>query len=158
MPKFLSVYSMFDEPVIEFNENHMLIKAGKQKVKYFYAESSLIVSTEKDVVFKDPIVTFDLTKDQVTSIMKMGAVLQVPEIAIVGDGSKLSIQGINSKNNASESFSDELGDTSEVFKAIMKIENLKLVPDDYKVSVSKIGCNFDGKIYYSIVNEKHSEF
>ena len=40
LPEFLGILSLMKDPDIELEDGHMLIKSGKQKVKYFYAALS----------------------------------------------------------------------------------------------------------------------
>ena len=89
--------------------------------------------------------------------------LQVPEIGIVGDGSKLKLQAYESKNNLSEQFSYELGDTTDTFSIIFKVENFsKLMSKDYNVSMSSKGLSKfvsdDEKLVYHIAIENNSTF
>ena len=129
-----------------------------------YSKSLIILSKpNKELALPNVDVSFKLSKDIYDSTVKAALVLQVPEIGIVGDGSKLKLQAYESKNNLSEQFSYELGDTDQNFSIIFKVENFsKLMSTDYNVSMSSKGLSKfvsdDEKLVYHIAIENNSTF
>lgn len=162
--KFLGAISLFDSPELSFESNHLVMTSDKAKVIYSFCDASLVVRPpNKELALPNVDVSFKLSKDIYDSTVKAALVLQVPEIGIVGDGSKLKLQAYESKNNLSEQFSYELGDTDQNFSIIFKVENFsKLMSTDYNVSMSSKGLSKfvsdDEKLVYHIAIENNSTF
>lgn len=151
--EFLSVFSLFDNPDIEFNEKFLTIKEGNAAVKFFAASlEALVVPPDRDVVFGDIVVEFDLTTSLLNTLLKTAPVLKVQDISISGDGATTSITIADKKNPTSNSYITTVGTTTKVFKVNVNTLNLKMLPGDYKVCISRKGMQFTSKtsdlIYY----------
>ena len=145
LPRFLGTISLFSDPEFTFQEKFVTISSGKQRVNYTYADASMIMTPpSKDISFPDTEVEFTITSEQLSTISKAGAVLQMPEIAVVGEDGLISIRAIDSKNSSADVFSLDVGECDKDFKVIFRPENLKLIPSDYKVSLTTAGiCRFE---------------
>jgi len=145
LPRFLGIISLFSDPEFTFQEKFVTISSGKQRVNYTYADASMIMTPpSKDINFPDTEVEFTITAEQLSTISKAGAVLQMPEIAVVGEDGLISIRAIDSKNSSADVFSLDVGECNKDFKVIFRPENLKLIPSDYKVSLTTAGiCRFE---------------
>ena len=145
LPRFLGTISLFSDPEFTFQEKYVTISSGKQRVNYTYADASMIMTPpSKEISFPDTEVEFTITADQLSTISKAGAVLQMPEIAVVGEDGLISIRAIDSKNSSADVFSLDVGECDKDFKVIFRPENLKLIPSDYKVSLTTAGiCRFE---------------
>jgi ribosomal protein L28 len=69
-------------------------------------------------------------------IHKTASVLRAADVSIVGDGSAITIVVGDKKNATGNSFSESVGSTDKSFKVNLKVENLKMLPGDYEVSIS----------------------
>ena len=145
LPRFLGTISLFSDPEFTFQEKYVTISSGKQRVNYTYAEASMIMTPpSKEISSPDTEVEFTITADQLSTISKAGAVLQMPEIAVVGEDGLISIRAIDSKNSSADVFSLDVGECDKDFKVIFRPENLKLITSDYKVSITTAGiCRFE---------------
>jgi len=140
LSKFLGVLSLFDDPEFELGESQVVIKQGKQSVAYTYADPSMIVAPpEKEINFPAPDYSFNLTATDLAKTLRAVNVMQLPEIAIEGNGSEVSIKGVNSKNSTSDAFSILVGESDKKFKMVLRVENLKMINQDYTVDVSFSG-------------------
>ena len=72
-------------------------------------------------------------------VLKMSGILGLPNIAVVGDGSEVSLSALDVKNNESDNFSIKVGETSANFRMIFVTENPKMVPGNYDVAISSKG-------------------
>jgi hypothetical protein len=72
----------------------------------------------------------------------------------------VSIRAYDSKNPTADSYSSDVAEGDQTFNAIFKAENLKLIPNDYTVSVSSKGISkFESdKITYWIALEQTSVY
>ena len=145
LPRFLGTISLFSDPEFTFQEKYVTISSGKQRVNYTYADASMIMTPpSKEISFPDTEVEFTITADQLSTISKAGAVLQMPEIAVVGEDGLISIRAIDSKNSSADVFSLDVGECDKDFTVIFRPENLKLITSDYKVSLTTAGiCRFE---------------
>jgi hypothetical protein len=160
--RFLSVVSLFKEPELEFGDSAVIIKGGKQKVVYRFCQENVIVAAPaKEIQFPDAEVVFNLTQEALGSEIKATGVLQLPEIAIVGEGGKLYMRAVNSKDVGSDEFNEEIGETSQEFTAVFKPDYLsKILTGNYKVEVSskKISRFSSENMVYWIATESNSTF
>lgn len=161
LPRFLGTISLFDDPEINFKENHCLISSGAQATIYRYCDPQSIISApEKDVAINDPEVEFFLNLEDLSSLVKGCSVLGLPEIAIVGDGKDISLQALDSKNPNSDNHKVMVGESDKSFMMILKPENLKLMSSNYTVRVSSRGIiEFSNlNMNYWIATEANSKF
>ena len=87
-------------------------------------------------IFFQPIdVEFHLKEDDFTDIKKAISILRLPEIAVIGDGSTIALEVLDSKNPTGDVYAVELGETEEKFNFIFREENIKINPGDYKVQI-----------------------
>jgi len=159
LAKFLSILSIFDTPEIAILDNYCTITEGTRSVNYTFCDPSNIrvpPASEKND-FGEPLVSFNLTDKQLVGILKGTSILRSPEIAIIGDGKNVSIQGINSENPSDNTYSVIVDETDKKFRIILTVENLKLLTDTYNVCLYKtskgaILVKFvsDSIIYYNI--------
>jgi hypothetical protein len=117
------------------------------------------VPPEKQIKLPSTDAECFITNKDFQNITKALSVLGLPEIAIVGDGENISLQAIDTKNPA-DTFSITVGQSSNVFRAIFKSENLKIMDGDYTVSISSKGISqFVGtEVSYWIAVEATSTF
>lgn len=161
LDRFISTMSLFNDPELKFGEKFVEISDNNKKSNYTYADESTITKApEKDINLPSVDVTFTLTHDSLKDVEKAAGVLGLPEIMVVGDGSKVCLQAADSKNPSGDIYSIPIGETTKTFKAIFKSENIKIIPGDYEVSISSRGIsNFSGKeVTYWIAVEQNSSF
>ena len=161
LPKFISVLSLFEKPEVTFGADAAKIIADKQKMTYVYADPATIVTPPtKDFNLPEPEVIVSLTASDLNHVMKASAVLQLPEIAIEGNGSVITLRALDSKNPTSDDFSIEVGNTNRKFSCIFRAENIKVMSDDYSVELNskRISKFTNGKITYWIAMEPASSF
>jgi hypothetical protein len=161
LSRFLGTISLFTDPELNVDEKYMTIAQGKRKINYTFTEPSLIVTPpEKEIKLPDPEVSFSISGDELSEVMKALSVLSLPEIAVVGDGTDISVQAIDSKNPSGDTYSVNVGSTTATFKMIIRAENLKLLPGDYNVEISSKGLSrfSTTDIEYFIAVESNSTY
>lgn len=164
LTQFLGALSLFEDPDFEFGEQAVTISSGKNSVKYFYAEESMIKTAgDKKIVLPSVDVSFKVTSAQLQAILKASSVLSVPEIAVVSDGDKLQLVAVDNKNATSNRYAVDLdGESTGSFKVIFKAENIKVLPGDYDVEICSKGIsrfNSTGLgVEYFIAIEQSSSF
>ena len=109
----------------------------------------------------DKYVTFALKKDVFAKLMKGVTTLNLPDIAVTGDGKQIKLVATDKKTPSSNDYSIVVGETDKTFKAYFKTENFKMIQDDYDViSSQKIShfINRNKPIQYWVAIEPDSEF
>ncbi len=137
--RFLSVLSLFDTPVLKVNEDgkRIQIASGQRRILYIGADESNILTPPETIRMPEIEWAFTVTNDMLQDLFKAMSVLGLPEVAIVGDGTKLKLEAIDMKNLVQDAYSQEIGDTDKTFKIVFSIDNLKLLPMDYNVSIGR---------------------
>lgn len=157
--EFLAAYSLTDSCEIQFLENMLVMKTlGGEETKYSYASPSVIVSPgDKKVRLPSEDKSFILTKEVFDKIIKVSSVLKLKDLVI-------DCMGVTITNRSSSTSNEHLIKL-DVFwngsneKSLIKIDNLKLIPVDYDVSICNRGIarftsrNADYKVQYHIALE-----
>jgi len=142
LSRFLSILGLYQDPDVEFHDKYFTIQDGKRKTKYVYADISMIhAAPEKDIQLPSADVEVTVSWEDMSSVVKAAGVLQFSEVAFVGEGGKIYLKAIDSNNDNSDDYGVEIGVTSDEFKIIIKTDNLKLLPQDYKVSLCAKGIS-----------------
>jgi hypothetical protein len=134
--EFLGALSLFNDPDLEFSDKWVTIKEGNSAIKYFGAAVNSMVVLTRDINFPEAEVNFTLEAGTLAMIMKTAPILKSQDVAISGDGSVITVSVADKKNATGNSYSYQLGTTTLNFKINLKIDNLKMLPGDYDVSVS----------------------
>ena len=165
LPEFLRAIELFNKSDIQFNgSNKLVIKDAnsRQSVKYFFADKSVIVAPTKSINMPDKYVTFTLKNKAFADLQKGIVTLNLPDIAVKGDGKNITMIATDKKNKSSNDYSAVVGETDKEFVAYFKAENLKIIPDDYDIAISEQRIshfvNRNKPVQYWIALEPDSEF
>ncbi len=165
LPEFLRAVELFQKPSLNFNGGSNVQIAdnnSKQSIKYFFADKSVIVAPTKNITMPDKEVTFTLKKDDFARLQKGVMTLNLPDVAVKGDGKSITLVATDKKNKSSNDYSISVGETNKTFTAYFKAENFKMVSDDYDVAISKQKIshfvNRNKPVQYWIALEPDSEF
>ena len=136
--QFLNCLSLIEDADVLLEENAIVITDGTNSIEYRYSDPSVIVAPpEKDLVLPSEDVCVVLTEDSLQTVKKAAAVLQIADVALVGDGNNIFLTVRDKKNSGSNSYRIMVGQTESVFQFNLKVENLKVLPGDYDVVISQ---------------------
>ena len=127
-------------------------------------EIHFVLSLPYKFSLPDEYIKFSLSDKIIKGVMQAASVLQLPEIAIVGDGENISIKAIHSGNKTTNTFSYNVGETSKTFTVLFKTENLKMMMGSYEVTLSKQkiaqfkSTSRDLNLVYTIVSQATSSY
>ena len=162
--QFLNGLGLHHSPELDFENNgHVLIREGKSRTKYFFADPNVIVTPpDKEITLPSEDVSFELSTSQLDKLLKAAAIYQLPDLAVVGGDGVVKIVVRDKKNDTSNDFSIVVGETESIFSFNFKVENIKIVPGTYDVVVSqKLLSRFTCRDYdlkYFIALEPDSTF
>lgn len=158
LSRFLATLSLFDDPDVEFKSDKFIISSGNRTVSYTYAAESMVVSPpDKDINFPEPDVTVKINWKDLDSVIRAAGVLKLSEIAFTSNGNTISVSAVDSKNSSADVYDVVLaeGVNANPFRMIIKVENIKLMPNDYEVSLSSKGLAYfkSNKVDYYVALE-----
>ena len=162
--QFLNGLGLHQNPDLDFeNQGHVVIREGKSRTKYFFADPNVIVTPpDKEITLPSEDVSFELSTSQLDKFLKAAAIYQLPDLAVVGGDGVVKIVVRDKKNDTSNDFSIVVGETESTFSFNFKVENIKIVPGTYDVVVSqKLLSRFTCRDYdlkYFIALEPDSTF
>lgn len=142
LSRFLSMLSLYQNPEIDFYDKYFIISEGKIKTKYVFADISMVhAAPEKEIVIPSADVSVKVNWADLQSVLKAAGVLQFSEIAFIGEDGKCYLRAIDNDNKSSDAFGVEIGDTNDTFTLILKTDYLKLLPQDYEVTLCAKGVS-----------------
>ena len=165
--RFLSVVGSLEAPEITIQKTKdggagsAIINSGNAKLVYRLTDESMIVAApDKDIKVPNAEVQFTLKKDHLTQVLKLAGILGLPHIAVAGNREKITISAVDGKNDGSDTFSLEVGETTADFRFVFGVGNFKLIPTDYEVNASSKGiAHFESKtLEYWIAMEPGSRY
>ena len=135
--QFLNCLSLIPGAEVNLESNSIVITDGTNSIEYRYSDPSVISAPpEKELNLPSEDVEVVLTEEHLDTVKKAAAVLQIPDVTLLGDGSKIYLTVRDKKNSGSNSYKIEVGDTDTTFQFNLKVENLKLLTGDYDVVLS----------------------
>ena len=137
--QFLNGMGLHQSPELDFNnDGYVVIKEGKMRSKYFFADPQVIVTPpEKAIELPSEDVSFTLSTDQLDKLLKAAAIYQLQDLSVIGGDGVVKILVRDKKNDTSNDFSIVVGETDSTFSFNFKVENIKILPGTYDVVVSK---------------------
>ena len=162
--QFLNGISLHEDPELDFqNDKYVVIREGKRRVKYFFADPQVIVSPpEKEISLPSQDVCFQLEHSQYDKIKKAAAVYQLEDLSVIGEAGVIRLVVRDKRNATSNEYSIVVGETDKEFTFNFKVENLKIIPASYDVVLSsKLLSKFTNERYnldYYIPMEPDSTF
>ena len=149
--QFLNGIGLHQDPDLDFtNDSHLVIREGKRKVKYFFADPEVIVSPpEKEMQLPSQDVCFQVEHSQLDKLIKAAAVYQLPDLSAMGGAGVVKLVVRDKKNDTSNEYSIVVGETESTFVFNFKVENIKIIPGSYNVIISE-------KCVSKFTNEKYN--
>tara|TARA_B100000214_G_scaffold86225_1_gene59066 strand:- start:806 stop:1474 length:669 start_codon:yes stop_codon:yes gene_type:complete len=150
--QFLNGIDLYDNHELDFkNESHLYIRGGKNnRTKYFFADPSVIVAPpEKTLTLPSEDVCFTFDNNQLISILKASAIYGLPDLSAVGGNGVVKLVVRDKKNDTSNEFAINVGETDREFSFNFKVENIKILAGSYNVVISE-------KLLSRFVNENYN--
>ena len=164
--EFLSVVNLVNDPQLNFGDNHVDVVGGNSKVKYFFSDSSILTTPQKDITMPDCEVTVSFTDDILSQIRKAASALGHSEMSISATEDGVNIKVFDSKDSSANIYNIQLANDAGYkegqFDFVININNLKLLDGDYEVNISSKLIsewkNTTKPVRYYIALEKNSNY
>ena len=138
--EFLASISLFAVPVLEFEEQYLIIKEEDQphkKLKYFYSDPSVVQTPSKTISMPSEEVSFELKIEKLLEMKKAAGVISSPDMVLQKLNGSSSLLAKDKKNDTANNYSSDIKtDGDGEFEFYFKVENLKLLDGDYDVKIS----------------------
>lgn len=139
--EFLGVINLVDQPRIRFEENNALIgdSTGRVEIKYYYSDPDILTSTSKDINMPEADVEFTLDNDTINRLRRAASALGHTQLSIASNNNVITLSIVDIENTTSNTYSIDVDGEfqSSNFNFIININNLKMLPGDYNVKLSK---------------------
>ena len=164
--EFLASISLFAVPVLEFEEQYLIIKEEDQphkKLKYFYSDPSVVQTPSKTISMPSEEVSFELKIEKLLEMKKAAGVISSPDMVLQKLNGSSSLLAKDKKNDTANNYSSDIKtDGDGEYKFFFKVENLKLFDGDYDVKISSKNIshfkNDKSSIEYWIALEPESTY
>lgn len=135
--QFLNCLSLIPGGEVELGDNAIEISDGSNTIEYRYSDPSVITAPpDKELKLPTEDVSVVLSEEHLETVKKAAAVLQIPDVSLVGDGATIYLTVRDKKNSGSNAYRIAVGETDRTFQFHLKVENLKILAGDYDVVVS----------------------
>lgn len=140
----LTVSTLLENPDFDFKKDKVVIKNSHRSVNYIYADPSVVqdaapLRQKIPTLFKEDKVVhkFTLSEDDLKSIKQAASVMNLPYISFIGDSSGVRLVAQDVANDTLGNFTLQIADeASTQFEHHLAIDNLRVLPGTYEVSVS----------------------
>lgn len=141
--QFINVIENFDDPELEFNDDHVEVSdSNGAKIKYYYSDPSLLVYSKKSVAFPGSNIRFRISSNDFRRLKKASSTLMTKELLITGECKQLVL--LDSTNATKHRFSldievekdDDVLPDSKFYWSMDLINKLMVVEGDYYFEVS----------------------
>ena len=143
LSQFLSGISLFNDPQLEFTSNDFVsIRGGRTSAKYYFSDPEITLKSapEKNVQFPGADLQFNLTGEELIQLQKASAVYSLPDLTFQSEEGLDTIKLIlrDKENDTSNTYDLTVaGCSTGTYSLDVKIENIRVLPGDYSVKVSK---------------------
>ncbi len=145
--KFISVQELFTEtPDLKFNDTNLTISLDNTKLTYVYASKEVVKSYDKTLEFPESLIKFDLSKDEMISLLKTAYVLGTSNFVVRVAAGKVSVSVEDVRDVSAGKFAVEVkeAERSQSGMLVVRIENLTILEGDYTIEFVSKGGNYIG--------------
>ena len=133
----LALLTLMENQNVEFGDKSLTISKDGGKFEYFYSNPSVIVAAPDKSIELDNHFQFKLTAEDVQMIIKAAAITSAPTISVSCKHQQVVLTIGDKKNDTANTYKKKLGPGIEDFECHIAVENFKIIPDAYSVTVSK---------------------
>lgn len=138
--EFLRCAGLFKKPVFDFQPTNVMISEedGSNKLRYRYAEASLISSLpKKEINFPKGIVDVDISTAQLDKLRKGANTLGLDDVILKAEGGELHLVATNLEDGDCNMYKVRVSDSyaGPEFEAHFLLSNLTQMEGNYTVTV-----------------------
>lgn len=133
----LGLLTLAEDTDVSFGNESITVAKNRSLFEYYYADSNIVAGAPDKEIEIDEFFEFDLSADDLNMIERAAGITNAPMFSIIGDGSTVTITVGDPATEKSNNYKQVVTESDKVFSAHLQIENLKVLPGDYRVTISK---------------------
>jgi hypothetical protein len=133
----LALLTLMENQDVEFGEKSLTISKNDGKFEYFYSNASVIVSAPDKSIEIDSHFKFNLTAEDINMIIKAANITAAPTISVTSRDGNVVLTVGDKKNDTANTYKRVIGTSADSFECHMSVDNFKVIPDAYEITISK---------------------
>ena len=133
----LAMLTLMENQDVTFSDKSLIVTSDKGKFEYFYSNPEIVTGAPTNEIEHVDVYKFKLMAEDVQMIMKAAAITGAPTISVTNNNQNVTLSVSDRKNDTASNFKKALGTAFDSFDVFIAVENLKVVPDAYEVTVAK---------------------
>ena len=133
----LGLLTLMEDTEVNFGDESITVSKDRSLFEYYYSDPEIIVGAPDKQIEVDEFFTFDLSAEDLNMIQKAAGITAAPMMSVIANGSNATITVGDPATPKSNSFKQVIAETDKTFAAHLQIENLKVLPGDYRVIISQ---------------------
>ena len=133
----LSMITLVDGQEINFGDKCLNVTSPAGKFEYYYSNPEVVTAAPSGEIQHVDVYKFKLTAEDIQMLMKAAAITGAPTISVTCKDNSVTVSVADRKNDTAANFKKVVGTSFEPFDIFVAVENLKVVPDAYEVTVAK---------------------
>lgn len=149
---FLNILSLSgdDSEITIGTDENILIKNAKSEINWPLSDASMVVVPKRAINFPEAQVEFELSSEDFNQLMRVSRGMGCDTLAFKPKDGKIVVAAFNKLADSElkkELYTFEVGEYTQEqeFNFVVNIQNLKMVPDTYKVMLWSSGEMFASK-------------
>lgn len=134
----LSTLTLVENQDVSFEDNKLVISSERGTFEYFYSSPDVVKKAPETTIDHVSVFSFKLSAEDIQMIMKAANVTKAPNISIVCKNQNVSLIVGDRKNNSSNNYKKSIGTAFNNFDIIFAVENFRVIPDAYEITVAKM--------------------
>ena len=144
----LSTLTLVENQNVEFGDNKLIISSERGMFEYFYSSPDVVKKAPQTTISHESVFTFKLSAEDIQMIMKAANVTKAPNVSITCKDQNVVLMVGDRKNNSSNNFKKSIGTAFTNFDMIFAVENFRVIPDAYEVTVAKMEASKAKFLYF----------
>lgn len=133
----LAMLTLMENQDVSFGDKSLIVTSDKGTFEYYYSNPEVVTSAPDGEIEHVDVYKFKLAAEDIQMLMKAAAITSAPTISVTNKNQNVTLSVSDRKNDSSNSFKKNLGTSFDEFDVYIAVENLKVIPDAYEVSVAK---------------------
>ena len=133
----LAMLTLIDNQEVEYSDKSIVVSSDKGKFEYFYSNPEIVTAAPTNEIEHTSVYKFKLMAEDIQTVMKAAAITSAPTISITCNQQTVQLSVGDRKNDTASNFKKNIGTAFDHFDVFIAVENLKVIPDAYEVSVAK---------------------
>lgn len=133
----LAMLTIVDGQEIEFGDKCLTVTSPAGKFEYYYSNPEIVTGAPDGEIEHVVTYKFKMTAEDIQMILKAAAITGAPTMSVTNKNQVVTLSVSDRKNDTASNFKKNLGTSFDNFDVFVAVENIKVIPDAYEVSVAK---------------------